>query len=306
LILGLGEAAAQPASLAYIRRAFPEEGQGLPTAVYLTGLSIGPAAGTFLGSLVLAQFGWRFMFIALGLGCCLWLIPWLALAPNENREAASARVARTMAPIDWKALLSRPLLWGIFIGGFFYSYFWYFCLTWLPAYLVMDRKMDFLQMGIYASLPFLAKVPVSIAAGRLSDWMAEKTGRPVLVRKSFVATGFLLGTCILLLPGVRSSAGAVTILVGSLMGVAVASANYWALTQAVTPAKVIGRVIGVQNTVGNMAGICAPIVTGWLISRTGNFSTAIFFAGGALLIASAAYLLLVREKDAGLLRDHLG
>jgi cyanate permease len=246
------------------------------------------------------------MFIALGLGCCLWLIPWLALAPNENREAASARVARTMAPIDWKALLSRPLLWGIFIGGFFYSYFWYFCLTWLPAYLVMDRKMDFLQMGIYASLPFLAKVPVSIAAGRLSDWMAEKTGRPVLVRKSFVATGFLLGTCILLLPGVRSSAGAVTILVGSLMGVAVASANYWALTQAVTPAKVIGRVIGVQNTVGNMAGICAPIVTGWLISRTGNFSTAIFFAGGALLIASAAYLLLVREKDAGLLRDHLG
>jgi MFS family permease len=297
LILGIGEAAAQPASLAYIRKAFPDDRQGLPTAVYLTGLSIGPAAGTFFGSLLLAEAGWRAMFIILGLGCCIWLIPWLALAPGQPTR--SEQTASVSQPIDWKDLLSRPMLWGIFIGGFFYSYFWYFCLTWLPSYLVMDRKMDFLQMGIYASLPFVAKVPVSIAAGRFSDRLAQKTGRPVLVRKSFVASGFLLGTCILLLLAVKSQMGSVAILVASLMGVAVASANFWALTQAVTPPGIIGRVVGLQNTVGNTAGILAPIVTGWLVATTGGFDAAIWFAGLSLLIASAAYLFLVREKDAG-------
>src|SRR5947208_518482 len=40
LLLGIGEAAVQPASLAFIRRNFPADQQCVPTAVYLSGLSI--------------------------------------------------------------------------------------------------------------------------------------------------------------------------------------------------------------------------------------------------------------------------
>jgi len=77
----------------------------------------------------------------------------------------------------------------------------------------------------------------------------------------------------------------------------VASANYWALTQAASPPAIIGRVIGAQNTVANLAGICAPILTGFLVDRTKGFELSIACAGISLLVAAAAFLFLVRQQD---------
>lgn len=306
VVLGAGEAAAQPASLSYIRRSFPPTERGLPTALYLTGLDIGPAAGTFFGSLLLSALGWRGMLIGLGIGCCVWLIPWLWLAPAEKSIVLPASLpAPPKTHVPWRLLLSRRVVWGVIFGGFLYSYYWYFCLTWLPSYLVIARKMSILEMGAVGSLPFLAKVPMVIFAGRLSDALARRTGREVLVRKSFIACGFSIASIILLLLVVKSQAGVLAVLILSLCGMAVGSANYWALTQAVSPTGMTGRIIGAQNMIGNFAGACAPVVTGWLIARTKGFDAAIWFAGLALIIAAACYLLLVRERDAERLRADL-
>jgi len=298
LLLGVGEAAAQPVSLTYIRRKFREEERGMPTAIYLTGMSIGPAAGTALGAMLLDRTDWRTMFMILGLGCCIWLVPWLVLAPNERAPVE----VRNSPPVDWRGLLRNRLPWGILVGGFLYSYYWYFCLTWLPPYLMMERKMSVLEMGVFSSLPFLAKVPMATAAGKLSDILTVRYGRPIQVRKLFIVVGFLLGSSILLLHVVHSQIGVVSVLISSLFGIALAAPNYWTLTQAVTPSHLVGRVVGAQNTIGNCAGVCAPIVTGWLVERTGSFDTAIWFAGLALPIAAIAYLTLVREDDATRLR----
>jgi MFS transporter, ACS family, D-galactonate transporter len=301
LLLGVGEAAAQPVSLAYIRRKFREDERGMPTAIYLTGMSVGPAAGTALGAMLLDRSDWRTMFMILGLGCCIWLLPWLALAPSK-RVLDGKQEARQPRDVDWRGLLRNRLPWGILVGGFLYSYYWYFCLTWLPPYLMMERKMSVLEMGIFSSLPFLAKVPMATAAGKLSDILTARYGRPILVRKLFIVVGFTLGSSILLLHVVHTQVGVVGVLISSLFGIALAAPNYWTLTQAVTPAHLVGRVIGAQNTIGNCAGVCAPIVTGWLVERSGSFDTAIWFAGLALPIAAIAYLTLVREDDAAQLQ----
>ncbi len=66
LLLGVGEAAVQPASLSFIRRNFSAERQGLPTAIYLSGMSFGPALGAMLGASLMAAFGWRLLFIISG------------------------------------------------------------------------------------------------------------------------------------------------------------------------------------------------------------------------------------------------
>jgi len=305
VVLGAGEAAAQPASLSYIRRNFSDAERGLPTAFYLTGMDFGPAAGTFFGSLLLSWMGWRGMLLALGLGCCVWLIPWLLVAPSEEKVAVNDLPAPVRVAVPWGVLLSRPLVWGMIIGGFFYSYYWYFCLTWLPSYLVMDRKMSVIQMGTFASVPFLAKIPMVMFAGRLSDLLVRRTGREVLVRKSFIACGFTIASSILLLLVVKSEMGVLMVLIVSLCGMAVGSANYWALTQAIAPAAMTGRIIGAQNMIGNLAGACAPIVTGWLVTYTRGFAAGIWFAGLALLIAATSYLTLVREKQAQELRADL-
>ncbi len=149
LLLGVGEAAAQPVSLTFIRRNFPADQQGLPTAVYLSGMSFGPAIGAIVGASLLTIVGWRLLFIITGLGACIWIIPWLWMVPRDPQAPApTAAAASAESAGSWSlCLLRRPTLWGVTVGAFFYSYYWYYCLTWLPSYLVMDRGFSFLKMG---------------------------------------------------------------------------------------------------------------------------------------------------------------
>ena len=303
LVLGLGEAVAQPASLAFIRRNFRDEQQGLPTAVYLSGMQLGPAAGAFLGALLLQKTGWRALFVLTGLGACLWLVPWIALAPKKSSAAPKLPAPdETPPPAPWRALFATPILPGILIGAFFYSYYWYYCLTWLPSYLVMERGFSFLRMGAFTAIPLTGMAIVSMISSRIADRLIARRGRPMFIRKAFVVTGFLIGSSILFLPLLKSSAAVMMILLSSLLGIGVASANYWALSQTISPASMIGRVIGCQNTVANLAGICAPMITGILVGRTKHFELSNLFAGLSLWVAAASFIFLVRERDANALR----
>jgi MFS family permease len=297
VLLGVGESVSQPASLSFIRQNFREHEQGLPTAIHVSGMTLGPAVGALLGGVMLQRFGWRALFVATGVGALIWLIPWLLLAPaGRPGEPGKPRRAQTAAP-HWSVLFGMPTFWGITFGAFFYSYFSYFCLTWLPSYLVMERGYSFLKMGAYTAAPYVGTVAVSFTSARLADRLIARFGRPMIVRRYFVAGGFMLGSVILLLLVFRSSTAVLAVLICSLSGIGLASSNYWALTEAISPAPIVGRVIGYQNMIASLAGLCAPILTGFLVERTRSFDKPILFAGGALLVAAAAYLILLRERD---------
>lgn len=303
MALGVGEAVAPPASLAFIRQNFREHEQGIPTAVYVSGMTLGPAVGALLGAALLANWGWRFLFVTTGLGALVWLIPWLLLAPS-GRTAAPRKMQKSAAPLPWKLLFATPTFWGITIGAFFYSYYSYFCLTWLPSYLVMERGYSFLKMGLYTAAPYVGTVVVSFASARVADRLIARKGRPMHIRRLFVAGGFLLGSTILMLLVFHSSEAVLMTLMFSLFGIGLASSNYWALTEAISPAPLVGRIIGYQNMVASVGGFCAPILTGILVDRTRNFSMSILFAGGALLVGVIAYLVLLRERDVDALMTH--
>src|SRR5258706_84459 len=76
LVLGAAESVGPLASLAYIKRNFEEKRQGLPTAIYISGLTMGPAVGTLLGGALLQWQDWRGLFLLTGLAGCLWLPLW--------------------------------------------------------------------------------------------------------------------------------------------------------------------------------------------------------------------------------------
>ena len=148
-------------------------------------------------------------------------------------------------------------------------------------------------MGVLSALPLLVTAVTSMIFGRIADRLIGRSGHAITTRKRFIATdscsGRYRGR-----PALSSSEAVLAALILSLLGVGVASANYWALTQAASPASMIGRVIGAQNTLANVAGICAPVLTGILVGRNKNFDMALFFAGGSMLIAAASFLFLVR------------
>jgi MFS family permease len=298
LLLGIGESVAIPAGMSYIRRHFRPEEQGLPTGLFASGAMAGPALGAFLGASLLDGIGWRFLFILTGAGGCIWLLPWGSLVRTDGPlPDAAPGISAGSIPFGWASLFRRRVTWAVTLGVFCYQYGFYFCLTWMPAYLVMARGYSFLKMGRFTALPLLLMAAVSILSGRLSDRCASRFGRPLLIRKLFVSGGLLLATSLAGLLFVDSAAAVLACLLVAFTGIGIAGTNYWAMAQFLTPAPVIARVVGYINTVGNIAGICAPLLTGLLVGQAGNFRASLLCAGSALLLGSAVFLVGVREHD---------
>jgi uncharacterized membrane protein YccC len=67
--------------------------------------------------------------------------------------------------------------------------------------------------------------------------------------------------------------------------------------------------MGIQNAVGNVAGMTAPVVTGYLVQQTGHYTSALLVAGSVALGGLLAWLVVVPEVrpidwDAELARHH--
>jgi MFS family permease len=296
LMLGFAEAVAPVASLAVIRASFPPRENGLPTSIYMTGQTLGPAIGSLLGTALIASFGWRVLFAGTGLAALLWVPCWLAVAPQvENRK--------TSLLTGWGAILLNPTLWTMAICVFFFSYYWYFVLTWVPAYLMSARGFSNVAMGRIFAVPFGFMALTNLLSGWLADRLLKKAVSPFAVRFRFAAGGLVGAASILFLNVLPSNALAIPVLILSVCSFGILSASFWTLAQNVAPPEKVGRVIGFLNTISQVGGVAAPLITGYTLGPTKNFTTAIAIAGVCPLIALVP--LLITRQGFDQLRDVL-
>jgi ACS family D-galactonate transporter-like MFS transporter len=297
ILLGLGESVAYPVYSKVIAEQFPIEQRGLPNAMIDAGCKIGPAIGTLVGGLLVARFGWRVMFFALGFGGLLWLVPWSIWAPRGHSAATIDRQARgemDQGPTILQ-ICARRDAWGTFIGNFGCNYAYYFLLTWLPSYLVTERGLSMKMMAVLASLPFWASASSSLFAGWASDRWIARGGSVTRVRKTFVVTGLLLATLMLpaaIVPDLRLSVG---LLVAAYVAFGCFSSNHWAITQTLAGAAAAGKRTGLQNCIANLAGVIAPLAAGLIVARTGSYYLAFASASVILVIGALCYLFVVGD-----------
>lgn len=298
VVLGAGEAIVAPASYRWIRFNFEERQRGLAVGLYMTGTKIGPAIGAPLAAWLIAAYDWRLMFLAIGLGGLAWLIPWLALVKDDRGAAAKTTAKTAAAPVPFARILASPVTWGTVIATFSYMYFVYFCMTWMPAYFVEQRHLSLTGMGLFTFFSFGGMAIVAALAGWAADRLIARGRNPVTVRKWFTIAGFAVA-CTELIGAQSASVGvALFYAVLSLSGLGLATANYWALTQTLIPASAIGRISGVQNTSASVAGIAAPLLTGWLKQTTGSYQAPMQAIWVFLVLGVLAYIFMVREKYA--------
>jgi MFS family permease len=237
------------------------------------------------------------MFIFTGALCIPWLIPWLFLV--KDRPASTANIANADSnAVSWRSIFTSPLIWGTCLATFCYMYFVYFCMTWMPIYFNQRFGLSLTASGWFTFMSFAGTGTIAIASGWMADRAIARGGNPVTVRKAFTIAGFVLAFSVAFGAFSQSTAVALFLAVFSLSGVGLATANYWALTQTLTPRSVSGRIAGIQNTAANIAGIAAPSITGLLVQKTGSFNAPLIAIGFWLLVGIGCYLFLVREKYA--------
>ena len=288
LVLGFAETLAPVASLAVIRASFSPRDNGVPTAIYIAGQTLGPAIGLLLGTTLLVEFGWRAMFAVTGLAALLWVPGWLLFAPRVAKGSAQ------QPPTDWVEILLDPTLWAMALTVELFSYYWYFVLTWVPSYLTSARGYSTLSMGRILSAPLACMAVTNIVSGIWTDRLVRKSVSLFRVRLYFAAAGLLGASSLLLLNLLPDNRFVMSVLLLSVCSFGVVSGNFWTLAQNVAPPEKVGRIIGFLNTISQIGGITAPLITGQILGPAKHFPPAITIAGVCPLLALAPLFITSR------------
>jgi MFS family permease len=289
LLLGAGESVAYPCYSKIIAGNFAEHQRGIANSLIDAGTKFGPAIGMLFGGKLMGVYGWRPVFIALGLGGLLWLPAWFKLMPR-NHEAARATVDEGPGFLE---ICARPQAWATFAGHFSGNYLWYFLITWLPDYLVKERGFTMDKMANVGALAFFVTGISTIITGTVADRAIAAGASPTRVRKTCVIAGLTLATSVVTVAIVRDATVAMACLMFACIAYGIFASSHWAIPQTIAGPIAAGKWTGLQNALANTAGIAAPAVTGFVVQETGQFFWAFAACSVVVLLGASAYAFFV-------------
>jgi MFS family permease len=286
MLVGIGESVVFPCNAKLLADGAPEHERGRANGLIGVGLGLGPAFGTLVGGLMIAQFGWRIGFAAFGLVSLLWLWPWLSATRGTVIQARHEEGR----PVSYLTILRQRAAWGSSVGHFCSNYGLYFVLTWLPLYLVKARGFSVAQMSLIGATVYAVYAGSAAVTGWASDrWITAGTSVNC-VRKGVIVTGLLgTGTCLTLLAANATLLQSVLLLATAGACLGFVSPQLFAIAQTLGGSRAAGQWMGLQNTVGNCAGVVAPLVTGIVVDRTGEYFWAFVLVGLISLLGTFAW-----------------
>jgi len=298
MIVGAAEAVVMPASYRWIRNNFKEGQNGTAVGIFAMGNKFGPAIGAPAAAWLIVHYDWRMMFIVTGAIGLVWLVPWVLTVKNDLPKGGEmAERKRKASSVTFASIMASPLVWGAMIVNFCYGYFTFYCMTWMPAYLVEERGLSLKQSGLYTFFSFAGIAIVAVIAGWTADKIIARGGDPVFTRKAFVIAGFI-GACTVLL-GARADTLQMALFwnVFSLSFLGLATANNLALCRlTLIPAPAVGLVTGVQQVATSLAGGVAASLSGWLLQVSGSYDLPMKVIFVFLIIGALATWILLRPK----------
>src|SRR2546425_3135274 len=294
MLLGIGESIYLVGGTKVVSLLFPLSQRGLPCGLFDAGTRTGLVLEGLTIGWLLQTFGWRNTFTLVGFAALIWLVPWLLATPAQMRDTSAGAERPRFTWKQFAALLRNRDLLGVLLGFFCFDYYWYFLITWLPSYFVDVRHVTILEAGVRAALPFLVFGVCQPLGGWIADRLIRQGWDPAPTRKAIISLGFLSGLLIIPAAATTSKDVALLLIIGGCL-VGLSTANQMVLLQGCTPPKQIGLAVGVYNSVGNIAGMCQPIVTGFVIKLTGSYTPTFVLAAAMLAASSLSYWYIVGE-----------
>ncbi|QBR01421.1 MFS transporter [Paraburkholderia pallida] len=298
VMIGAAEAVVVPATYRYLANNFDETRKGTALGIYSVGGKMGPALGAPIAAWLIATSSWQAMFIVTGLAGLLWLVPWLLMLDNDFPSSAGlAQAKQRAAAVPLANLLSSPVVWGGLITNFCYSYFMFYCMTWMPAYLVEQRGLSLQQSGLYTFFSFAGIAMVGMLAGWAADRLIARGLDAVAVRKSFIVAGFIGGTTVLLGAYASSPEMALMWNVVSLSLLGLVTANNLALVKlTLIPKQAVGLNTGLQQVATSLAGGVSASLSGWLLHLGGSYTLPMLAIFVFLVLGATSTVVLLQWK----------
>jgi MFS family permease len=155
IIVGVGEAGCVPTAHSLIAEYFTRAERPRAISVYMQGIPASVVVGYFVAGWLNEFYGWRMMFLAIGLpGFLLAGLAWFSLRDPRGKKrevAASTPVHPNLKEVWvtlWASATFRHLLYSYSVS-FFFSYG---VLQWTPAYFVRSFGLKSGQLGTWLAV----------------------------------------------------------------------------------------------------------------------------------------------------------
>jgi len=306
-LFGMGEAGCFP----NLTRAFstwlpPGEKSRAQSTLWLCA-RWGGALTPLLVVAVLGVVSWRGAFSAFAALGVLWAILFYRWFRDEPRDHPSVNPAERALlagnppvarhdHVPWRAFASSPTTWLLWAQYFFFSYCWYFYVTWLSKYLRDSYGLAWSKIGLamLGGIPLFAGGFGNLLAGFLMPRLARWTGDLGQSRRILAFSGFLLAGVAFLFPAHHMAS---PLLVMVAMGLAsffgdLSMPSSWSACMDIG-GKFSGTYSGSMNMMGNLGGALGPILVGHLLVWTRqNWGVIFNISAGAYFLAALCWLFI--------------
>lgn len=317
-LLGVAEAGNWPGAAKGNAEWFPTKERAFAQGIFNSGAALGGIISIPLIAFLTVYFGWKMIFILIGITGLLWVIPWLyvvksppeshpwlsdaernyILSGQKNEDSTGdGKPDNEYVPTTGQ-LLSHKESWGTIIASMAIDPIWWLFVFWIPIYLSEVYGMNVKEIGIYGWVPYVGAMVGALFGGRLAQRFLSSGKSVNWTRKAVITLG-----CIIMLPALLAMSNpggpttAVLIMAVILFGFQVAIGNVQTLPSDFFSDKSVGTLAGISGMAAKLGAFGLTILVPWL-TKGGNYTPA-FIVGAALaIIALAAVWVLCPKIEA--------
>ena len=307
--LGLAEGGNFPAAIKAVSEWFPKKERALATGIFNAGSNFGPILTPPLVAWLTLSYGWRSAFYVTGSFGAVFVIAWLLIykSPDQHPLVSPAELAHIQSDppdpvvrVPWLGLLNERGAWAFIVGMFLSAPIWWFWLFWAPDFFDKRFGLDLKTVGLPLIAIYLLADVGSVGAGWLSSSLIRRGWDAVRARKVV-----LLGCALCVVPVTQASIVSSAWGAVALIGLAAAahqgwSCNLYTLVSDTMPRNSVSSVVGMGGMAGSALGLFFSLYVGKVLQETHSYTTIMYLAPVAYLLALAIiHLLLPAKKGQG-------
>ncbi|MDX8237668.1 MFS transporter [Acinetobacter pittii] len=311
-LLGASEGPINIGIISIINRWFPAKEKGLATGIFMSSIKFAPAFVPPLCALIIMQWGWREVFYIFSIPGIIIAILWLFfikddpteskycneqersyITNNEETEIINGvnsiedqksnrfglldkfiRTKKVSLLNSNKEIILSWNNWACAIGYGLMVGITYSIMTWVPTYLIDEKKLSILSMGLVASSPWIGAIIGNILGGLISDRVFNKRRKPVMLITTFSTV--IMMYILISMPSIPVLIAALFFLTGVLLNIGYSTFLVYPMGLA-TKDKV-PFAASVVNTIGSIGGAISPFIVGLILDNYGWNEVFIFLS----------------------------
>ena len=308
-LFGAGEAGAWPCVARVMSRWIPKHARGTAKGIFFAGAYASATLTTLIVTPLLSYMSWRTILIVFGCVGFVWVFfwrRWFRDEPTEHPAANEAERALILAdrPVEapqprgwvfWRKLLRQRNVRLLCVAYMPNCATFYFCITWLPTYLMKKHGFEKAELGMVAALPLLLSTGTQFLGGWFSDLIARRYGLTA-GRRTPGIVGYTLAAGFIIAAALSDRPVFAAVMIGLAAGTCMlTTATSWS-TCVDIGREYSATVSATMNTAGQIAAMASAPVVGYSVMWFGDWNMPFWLLAGLFLVGAACWAFVDPRK----------